>query len=148
VTATEEQRPERAARNQSRFREYNERIEPHNRVHYWVEPPMPDWVCECASDECLAPLQLTIAEYQSIRADPTHFLVAPGESHVVPDVERVIERHDRYWVVEKLGQAADMSEALDERAREAASQDAEVVDVVSHAADQIAWNLPPPSRPI
>jgi hypothetical protein len=45
---------------------------------------------------------------------------------------------ERYWVVEKLGDAADMSEALDERARDAASQDAEVVEVVLHTADQVA----------
>jgi hypothetical protein len=148
VTATDEQLPERTARNQSRFREYNERIEPHNRVHNWVDPPMPDWVCECASEACLAPVQLTIAEYQSIRADPTRFLVAPGDAHVVPEVEGVVARHERYWVVEKLGDAADMSEALVGRARDAASQEAEVAEVLSHAADQIAWNLPPPSRPI
>jgi hypothetical protein len=147
MTATEEQLPERAARNQSRFREYNERIEPHNRAHHWVDPPMPDWICECAFEECLAPVQLTFDEYEAVRADPTRFLVGAGDAHVVPDAERVVERNERYWVVEKLGDAADMSETLDQRARDAASEDAEAVELVSHAADQVAWNLPaPPPR--
>ena len=144
TTTSEPQLPERAAMNQSRFREYNERIEPHNAVHH--DPPYADWVCECATETCTAPARLTVAEYQAIRAHPARFLVAPGDDHVVPDVERVVERHERYWVVEKLGEAADISETLDQRARDAASHDAEVLELVSHAADQIAWNLPSPSR--
>lgn len=148
MTATEEQLPERAATNQSRFREYNERIEPHNAVHHWVDPPYADWICECASEECTMPARLTVAEYEAVREHPARFLVAPGDDHVIPDVERVVARSERYWVVEKLGDAADMSEALDERERDGAAQDAEVVDVVSHMADQVAWNLPPPSRPL
>jgi hypothetical protein len=147
MTATEEQLPERAARNQNRFREYNERIESHNAVHHWVDPPYADWVCECAREECLAPVQMTLAEYGSVRADPTRFFVAPGHDHVLPDTERIIERSDRYWVVEKLGEAADVTRTLDQRARDAALQNADVAEVVSHAADQVAWNLPPPSRP-
>jgi hypothetical protein len=148
MTATEEQLPERAAINQNRFREYNERIEPHHAVHHWVDPPYADWVCECADQSCTAPAQLTVAEYEEIRAHPAHFLVAPGDDHVFPEVERVVARNERYWVVEKLGEAAEMSEALDERAREARSQDAELLEVASHAADQVAWNLPLPSRPL
>jgi hypothetical protein len=146
MTATKEQLPERAAMNQSRFREYNERIEPHNAVHHWVDPPYADWICECAFEECTLPTRLTVAEYEAVREHPARFLVAPGDDHVVPDVERVVERNERYWVVEKLGHAADMTETLDQRAREAASEDPEVVELVSHAADQIAWNLPAPRR--
>jgi hypothetical protein len=143
TTTSEPQLPERAARNQDRFRKLNERIEPHNRMHHWVEPPMPDWVCECAFEECMAPVPLTVAEYESVRTNPARFFVAPSDDHVVPDVERVVERNERYWIVEKIGDAAEMSEALDQRVRDAASQDAEVAEVVSHAADQVAWNLPP-----
>jgi hypothetical protein len=35
--------------------------------------------------------------------------------HVVPDVERVVEKRERYWVVEKLGEAAVAAEELDIR---------------------------------
>jgi hypothetical protein len=58
---SEPQLPERAALNQSRFREYNERIAPHNAAHHWVDPPMPDWVCECASQACTAPVRVTLS---------------------------------------------------------------------------------------
>ena len=46
---------ERAGRNESRYRNLNERMEPSNAVHVWVDPPMPDWICECASTECMQP---------------------------------------------------------------------------------------------
>ena len=106
---------ERAARNESRYRALNERMEEHNAVHVWVDPPMPDWVCECASSECMKPVRLTIAEYEAVRAVPTRFFVLPFDEHLSPAVERVAERHDRYWVVEKIGEAAEVSEELDPR---------------------------------
>jgi len=105
---------DRGARNQSRFREYNERIEAHNRATHWVDPPMPDWVCECAHD-CSQPVQMTIPEYEAVRAQPTHFLVAPSPAHVVDEIERVVARHDRYWIVQKEEHAAEVSVALDPR---------------------------------
>jgi len=106
---------ERAAHNESRYRALNERMEGHNAVHVWVDPPMPDWVCECASSECMKPVRLTIAEYEAVRANPTRFFVLPSDEHLTPAVERVVERHDRYWVVEKIGEAAEVSEELDPR---------------------------------
>jgi hypothetical protein len=133
------QPPERAARNQARFREYNERIEPHNATHVWVDPPYADWVCECANEECLERVQLTVPEYESVREDPAHFLVAPSDRHVLPEVERVLARHERYWVVQKEDRAADVAEALDERAQAASPE------VVAHA-DRLAWGLPTPGR--
>jgi hypothetical protein len=108
-------RYDRAARNQDRFRKYNEDLQPANAAHVWVDPPMPDWVCECANALCSQPVQLSMAEYESVRSDATHFFVAPSREHVVSDVERVVERTDRYWVVEKLGPAGDASEELDDR---------------------------------
>jgi hypothetical protein len=105
---------ERGARNQARYREHNERIEPHNRVHSWVDPPMPDWVCECGFS-CTEPVQMTIAEYEAIRAEPTQFFVQPSPEHVVEEIEDVVARHDRYWIVEKRGHAGEVSEELDPR---------------------------------
>jgi hypothetical protein len=105
---------ERGARNQALYREHNERIEAHNRAHHWVDPPMPDWVCECALD-CAEPVQMTIAEYEAVRAEPTHFLIAPSPEHVLGPIEDVVARHDRYWIVEKKDHARDVSEDLDPR---------------------------------
>ena len=108
---------ERAAHNESRYRALNERMEPSNAVHLWVDPPMPDWVCECANTGCMKPVRLTIAEYEAVRASSTRFFVLPAEEHLSPAVERVVERHDRYWVVEKIGEAAEVSEELDPRSK-------------------------------
>jgi hypothetical protein len=105
---------DRGARNQSRYREYNEAIEAHNRAHHWVDPPMPDWVCECVNN-CSQPVRMTITEYESVRTEPTHFLVAPSDEHVVDEIEDVVKRHERYWVVEKVERAAEVSEDLDPR---------------------------------
>lgn len=67
----------------------------------------------------LGPVQLTVAEYESVRAEPTHFFVAPDDGHVIVDVERVVERQERYWIVEKVGRTGDVSEKFDPRSREA-----------------------------
>jgi hypothetical protein len=138
-TESSPQTPERAAKNQARFRVYNERIEPHNAAHVW-DPPYADWVCECADEGCLKPVGLTVAEYESVRAHPNRFLVAPSDDHVFADVERVLARHERYWVVEKQGDAADVTESLDQRRRDEASRE---VEVGAHA-DHVAWNVPMP----
>jgi hypothetical protein len=106
---------ERAARNEDRFRQLNEEIEPTNAAHAWFDPSMPDWVCECANEDCAQAVTLTVADYEAVRAEPTHFLVAPSAEHVVSGVERVVERHESYWVVEKVGEAGDLAEVLDER---------------------------------
>lgn len=106
---------ERAARNEDRFRKINEEIEPTNAAHAWFEPSMPAWVCECANENCTEAVNLTVAEYEAVRADATRFLVAPSIEHVVRGVERVAERHERYWVVEKAGKAGELTEVLDER---------------------------------
>lgn len=106
---------ERLARNESHFREINERIEASNAAHHWVDPPFADWVCECARTDCSVRVQMTVDEYEAVRSEPTHFLVAPHADHVVSAVEQVVLRHERYWVVEKLGDAGKLSDRLDNR---------------------------------
>ncbi len=106
---------ERAARNQDRFRQLNEQIEPMNASHAWFDPSAPDWVCECANEECTQAVTLSVADYEAVRAVPTHFFVAPSSDHLVAGVERVVERHETYWVVEKVGKAGNLAQVLDER---------------------------------
>jgi hypothetical protein len=113
------QEHDRAARNQSLFRDYNERLEPRNEARTHGQPFLADWVCECADEACDVTVQLELPEYEAIRSDPQHFFVAPSDEHVTPDVERVVERHLRYWVVEKIGRAGTASERLDPRANDA-----------------------------
>jgi hypothetical protein len=95
-------RQQRVAKNESLFREVNERIKDVNLVMAVDEPA--DFLCECGSEDCTEPIALTLSDYEDVRRDPTHFAVRPG--HVVPDVEHVVATHERYAVVEKSSPAA------------------------------------------
>jgi hypothetical protein len=106
---------ERAAQNQTLFREVNERVgkltETLNRVTL-----RNDWICECANTECFEPVELSIEEYEALRLHPARFAVFPGDTHVVPEAERIVERTDRYWVVEKIEVAGRIATENDPRA--------------------------------
>jgi hypothetical protein len=114
-TPTEQkERERRVGENQALFRDVNERINAVNEARsVWVK--ISEWVCECADEACTERIEMTPEEYEGLRANATHFAVAPAEMHVVPDVERVVEKRERYWVVEKLGEAAVAAEELDIR---------------------------------
>ena len=109
-------REQRAAKNQSLFREVNERIEPLNQA-FAVINRLTDFVCECPSETCTATVVLSMKEYEAVRRHPNRFFVLPDDEHVWPDIERVVERVDRYWVVEKVGYAATVTAKLDPRSR-------------------------------
>lgn len=46
------------------------------------------------------------------------FPVKPDLRHVLPEAEDVVERHERYWVVEKISVAAAVAERADPRPAE------------------------------
>jgi hypothetical protein len=96
---------ERAARNQSLYRAVRQINEAFDGLG-----SLGDWLCECANRECIEPVPLTHEEYEAVRTRPTCFIVLPDEAHVLSDVEDVVERHERYWVVEKIGVAAELAE--------------------------------------
>jgi len=104
-------RAERQGRNESLFREVNERIAELNQT-FQIEGRS-EFLCECSREECKEPVSISIDEYETVRRTPTRFFVIPG--HEDQGVERVVERSDRYIVVEKIGEAADEAEDLDPR---------------------------------
>lgn len=107
----ESERRTRAAHNQALFREVNERIE-----ELSDSPGLgPGWVCECSDESCDERIGLTIDEYERVRAHATHFLVAPG--HRDPRVDRVVEQGERYWIVAKIEEGADVARETDPRGR-------------------------------
>jgi anti-sigma regulatory factor (Ser/Thr protein kinase) len=55
------------------------------------------FVCECGRIGCNTTIALSVAQYGAARIDFDRFLVAPH--HHLPDVDRVIARHDRYLIV-------------------------------------------------
>ena len=59
-------------------------------------------------------LSLTLAEYEQIRQDGTHFLLADGHEDI--EVEQVVVHGDGYVVVEKDGVAGLVAEDDDPRA--------------------------------
>jgi hypothetical protein len=107
-------REARAGINESIFREINERVkELNDNSELLLE--VGEWLCECPRRDCSERLVMTADEYERVRQDGARFLVAPADEHVWPDVERVVERLDRYWVVEKIGAAAAYAERNDPR---------------------------------
>jgi hypothetical protein len=106
-------RQQRVAKNEALFRQVNERIEEINEKREGVGSDS-DFLCECGDDDCTAPVSLTLAEYEEVRSDPTHFLIAHG--HEVVDVEKVIRETDRYAVVKKFaGEAQRIAVETDPR---------------------------------
>jgi hypothetical protein len=108
------ERQQRAARNQSLFREVNERVKDVND-NFHVFSSVSGWVCECANDTCVERIEMTSQEYEHVRANGTRFFVAPSNDHVWPDAERVTERHTNYWLVEKIELGAEIAEQQDPR---------------------------------
>lgn len=88
----------RMARTESAFREVNEAIA---KTAERFESTEADFVCECADPHCAHRITAELDDYEDVRAEPTHFLIAPG--HDVPRIERVVARNDGYHVVEKFG---------------------------------------------
>lgn len=110
-----EDRTARAGRNQSMFREVNERLEG-LAVAFQFVSGMSSFACECADPGCVAMMDLRLSEYEAVRYHPNQFAVLPG--HVYPDVEEVVAEHDRYVIVSKLGVGAEIAEKTYPRKRE------------------------------
>ena len=101
----------RVGENEAILREVNEAVA---SAAATARVPQPiAFLCECATPTCAESVSLFREEYERVRSAPERFLVTPG--HVQPEVERVVEQHHAYWVVEKYGEAAEAVEATDPR---------------------------------
>lgn len=105
-------RADRAAQNEAVFRRVNERLEEVNEGFQLVSDNA-EFVCECASIACSERVEMALSTYEAVRRFPTHFIVKPD--HVLPEEERVVERHAQYVVVEKFGRAGERARQLDPR---------------------------------
>jgi hypothetical protein len=105
----------RLGANEAVFRTVNEGIV---RGQWPGEGAVPiGFRCECAQLGCNRLLNLTLDEYEHVRAEARRFVVIPG--HQLPSVETVLEAHDGYVIVEKRGQAGEEAAALDPRSKSA-----------------------------
>jgi hypothetical protein len=104
-------REERISHNEVLFREVNERIE-ELQTGAQVAQRF-DFLCECGDEDCIEAVSLTLSEYEAVRAEPTQFAVVPG--HEDPQIERTVESGERYSIVRKEGEAAEVAEVHDPR---------------------------------
>ena len=107
---------ERIARNNATFRDANENIGA-TAGAYSIDSPVP-FICECADARCSEIVRLTLEQYEEVRADSRHFLNVPGHQDAAKGVAEVVAERDGYVIVEKVGRAGDIVEALDERSPE------------------------------
>ena len=107
-----EAREERLAKNESLFRTLNENIGGIASNLRGSEPF--EFICECSTSDCFERLSLTLPEYERVRQDGTHFLLADGHQDI--EIEQVIACYDQYVVVEKDGVAGLIAEDDDPRA--------------------------------
>jgi len=106
-----DERKRRLVANETLFREVNEQIE---RLTRTLHGPGPyDFVCECSNRDCDRRVTLAVEEYEAVRAQGDRFLVAPG--HVFPDIERVVESHATYEVVDKNDEVEALARVRDPR---------------------------------
>jgi hypothetical protein len=98
---------QRAARNEALFREVNENIA-RLEDSYGTTATEPAFICECANDGCTEQFAVDLETYQRVREQPRLFFVLPGHQH--PELERVVETHSDYLIVEKTGEAGEVAE--------------------------------------
>ncbi len=101
----------RIAGNEAVFRDVNEALQ----AGRWPgeQKSLVAFRCECAQMGCSQLIELTPGEYELVRAHPRRFFMADG--HNAPEAEVIVERHERYVVVEKVEEGGSVAEDLDPR---------------------------------
>jgi hypothetical protein len=99
-------REERIAYNEAWCRDVNQR-----RAR-WTESgdPAAGFRCECWQVDCGERILLSAGEWEEVRSRPNRFAVAPG--HVADDIEVVVKEYPRFWLVEKHGEAGEVTKKL------------------------------------
>jgi hypothetical protein len=112
VSSAADERKERIARNETIFREVNERIE---EVSANAPGEHVEFLCECGNRDCAEVVALARGEYEGLRADPVLFAVLPG--HEIPEVEFVVAENERFLTVRKLTEEQEIARDTDPRAQ-------------------------------
>ena len=101
--ATHDRWRERESQLQARSRDDNEAA-----ARADTGAPLSSFRCECGDEGCSCEIELTLAEYESVRAYATHFVIA--RNHENPESEQVVEEHERFAVVATVsGEAAKLA---------------------------------------
>ena len=108
-----DERTQRVGRNEALFRHVNEQINALNESFGSVTRDVA-LVCESGDARGIEQITLPLPDYEALRANPVYFVVKPG--HQAADLERVVSRHDEYWIIEKHpGEPAELAAQLDSR---------------------------------
>jgi hypothetical protein len=105
---------QRVARNDAAFREANEAIQ--EKAAAWELDGLLPVICECADTSCRAVVRLTHVQYEDVRANPRWFINARGHHVNGQGWVKIVAEYDGYVVVEKIGEAGEIAEQLDQRA--------------------------------
>lgn len=108
-----DERARKLALNEAFFRDVNERI--NEQVEVWAHGTgeHAEYLCECSNSDCTFKIELKQDEYEHVRTNGEWFAIVP--EHALPEIEDVVERHDRYWIVSKRGDTAEFVALLDPR---------------------------------
>jgi hypothetical protein len=102
---------ERAAANESTFREANEKLE-EKAGELSLAAERTPYLCECEDERCTQVVLLTGWEYESVRAEPRRFVLAIG--HQSPD-DRLVQEGPSFTIIEKTGEEGRLVEERDPR---------------------------------
>ena len=109
----------RLARNKALIRSLNERVAAISEALETFGSLK--FMCECGIYACKERIELTFSEYETVRLDPTHFLVHPN--HVLHALEFVVlECPESYVVVEAVSTAGRPATAMAADQRAAAEE--------------------------
>jgi hypothetical protein len=85
------------AKTQVVFREVNERIAEITVGHGETAS---DFLCECGRNDCTSVIELSLADYQALRAEGVFFVAATG--HCVEGVDRLVGSRDGFDVLVQI----------------------------------------------
>ena len=101
MRASPNDRRQREAANQALFREINNKL---RELHPPESEHVGNFLCECGAGGCMTTISMPLTAYAEIRSHPLRFITLAGHHH--PAVERVVEDHGGWTVVELYGEAA------------------------------------------
>lgn len=107
-----DERLERAAQNESTFRLVNEQLQ-NLASTFELVSQRGVFICECADLACIERVEMTMAQYEDMRADPNRFVVVLG--HEAADAEDVVSLAEGFLLVSKRGVAEEIVRQTDPR---------------------------------
>ena len=111
-----DQRQKRQARNEALVRRVNEKIEQldHQAAGSADDDMTFEFHCECGRADdpdgvsCEEYVELTLREYEEVRSQDDRFALVPG--HETPELEDVVQRTDKFVIVDKKPEAGPIVE--------------------------------------